>query len=96
MVNITVSAIVRVYHVYKEIWNAEVHKELRCEMEVGNHSDTFAVALKNGTVMVDHISYYVYRQYIRSLYSKVVISNMQWQETGDIHQICLKGALSIF
>ena len=43
------------YHVYKEIWNAEVHKELWCEREVRNHSDTFAVAVNKGTVVVGHI-----------------------------------------
>ena len=46
---------VRGYHIYKEIWNAEIHKELRCEREVGNRSDTFTVAVKKGTVTVGHI-----------------------------------------
>ena len=49
------SAMVRGYHIYKEIWNAEIYEELRCEREVGNRSDTFAVAEKKGTVMVGHI-----------------------------------------
>ena len=44
MVFFSVSAMVRGYHIYKEIWNAEIHEELRCEREVGNRSDTFAVA----------------------------------------------------
>ena len=43
------------YHIYKEVWNAEIHEELRCEREVGNHSNTFAVAVKKGTVTVGHI-----------------------------------------
>ena len=51
----TVSAMIRGYHVYKEVWNAEVNEELRCEREVGNRSDTFAVAVKKGTVMVGHV-----------------------------------------
>ena len=42
----TVSAMVQGYHVYKEIWKPEVHEELRCEREVGNRSDTFAVTVK--------------------------------------------------
>ena len=55
MDNFTVSAMVQGYHVYKEIWSAEVHEELRCEREVGNCNDTFAVAVKKGTVTVGHI-----------------------------------------
>ena len=51
----TVSAMIRGYHVYKEVWNAEVNEELLCEREVGNCSDTFAVAVKKGTVMVGHV-----------------------------------------
>ena len=43
------------YHVYKEVCNAEVNEELLCEREVGNRSDTFAVAVKKGTVMVGHV-----------------------------------------
>jgi len=43
------------YHVYKEVQNAEVDEELRCEREIGNHSNTFAVAVKKGTATVDHM-----------------------------------------
>ena len=50
----TVSAMIQGYHVYKEVWNAEVNEELRCEREVGNRNDTFAVAVKKGTVTVGH------------------------------------------
>ena len=50
IMSFTVSAMIRGYHVYKEVWNAEVNEELRCEREVGNRSDTFAVAVKKGTV----------------------------------------------
>ena len=50
----TVSAMIQGYHVYKEVWNAE-NEGLRCEREVGNHSDTFAVAVKKGTVTVGHV-----------------------------------------
>ena len=55
MASFTVSAMARRYHIYKEVWNAEIHEELRCEREVGNRSDTFAVAVKKGTVTVGHI-----------------------------------------
>ena len=40
---------------YKEVWNAEVDEELQCEREVGNRSDTFAVAVKKRTVTVGHV-----------------------------------------
>ena len=53
--NFTDLVMVQGYHVYKEIWNAEGHKESRCEREVGNHSDTFAVTVKKGTVTMGHI-----------------------------------------
>lgn len=43
------------YHIYKEVWDAEVDEELLCEREVGNRSDTFAVAVKKGAVTVGHV-----------------------------------------
>ena len=35
--------------------DVEVHKELRCEREIENCSDTFAVTVKKGIVTVGHI-----------------------------------------
>ena len=56
MVFFTVSAMVQGYHIYKEIWNAEIHEELKCEREVGNCSDTFTVTVKKGTVKEGYIT----------------------------------------
>ena len=65
----TVSAMIRGYHVYMEVWNAEVNEELQCEREIGNRSDMFAVAVKKGIVTVGH----VYRQFVPFLYRGEVI-----------------------
>ena len=51
----SVSAVIRGYHVYKEIWNAELDEELTCEREVGNRNDTFAVAMRKDSVTVGHV-----------------------------------------
>ena len=40
-----IEAIVRGYHVYKEIWCAAVGEELSCMREVENYRDPFAVAV---------------------------------------------------
>ena len=40
-----IEAMVRGYHVYKEIWCADVGKELSCVREVENFRDPFAVAV---------------------------------------------------
>ena len=52
-VSFSVEAMVRGYHVYKDIWTA-VHGEelLTCVREAGNRVDAFAVAvIKDGTVV---------------------------------------------
>ena len=51
----SVAAVIRGYHVYKEIWDAELNEELTCEREVGNRSNTFAVAMKKDSVTVGHV-----------------------------------------
>ena len=38
-------AMVRGYHVYREIWTAAVGEELSCVRETGNYRDPFAVAV---------------------------------------------------
>ena len=40
-----IEAMVRGYHVYKEIWCAAVGEELSCMTEVENYRDPFAVAV---------------------------------------------------
>ena len=51
-----VQAMIRVYHKYKEIWDAKFGEQLECQRETGNPHDIFAVAvLKSGTGVVGHI-----------------------------------------
>ena len=44
----------------QEVSHAEVDDQLQCEREVGNHSDTFAVAVKKETVTVGHVPQAIY------------------------------------
>ena len=41
----SVEAMVRGYHIYRSVWEAAVGEQLNCIREVGNRSDTFAVAV---------------------------------------------------
>ena len=43
--SLTIEAMNRGYHVYKEIWCADVEEELSCVREVENYCDPFAVAV---------------------------------------------------
>ena len=48
----TVEAMVRGYHIYKDVWAASLGEELPCQRESGNHADAYAVAvLKDGTIV---------------------------------------------
>ena len=61
--SLSVPAVIRGYHVYKEIWDAEFNEELACEREVGNRRDTFIVysyekGLRNsGPCALSHFAY---------------------------------------
>ena len=46
---------VRVYHVYREIWEAAVGEVLICEREPDNASDRYAVAVKTEGTIVGHL-----------------------------------------
>ena len=50
-----VPAVIRGYHVYKEILDTELDEKLTCEREVRNRNDTFAVAMKRDSVTVGHV-----------------------------------------
>ena len=50
----TIEAMVRGYHVYKEVWCAAVGEELSCVREV-NYRDPFAVAVMRSGVVVGHV-----------------------------------------
>ena len=51
----SVEAMIRGYHVYKDIWNAVVNEELQCQREPFNSSDSFAVAVVRGGTIVGHV-----------------------------------------
>ena len=49
-------AMVRGYHVYKDIWTAVVGEEFPCKRETGNTFDPFAVAVMRGdTNAISHV-----------------------------------------
>ena len=51
----TMEAMVRGYHVYKEIWCAAYGEELSCMREVENYCNPFAVAVVKSGVIVGHV-----------------------------------------
>lgn len=51
----SIEAMVRGYHVYKDIWNADIGEEFPCKIEVGNKFDPFAVAVMRGDTVIGHI-----------------------------------------
>ena len=44
---------------YKEVWDAELDKELTCKREVGNWSNTFAVVMRKDSVTVGHVPRFI-------------------------------------
>ena len=46
MDSFSIQAMVRGYHVYRDLWAASIGELLPCEREVGNASDRYAVAIK--------------------------------------------------
>ena len=48
-------SMVRGYHVYKDVWDANIGETLPCEVESGNTSDPYAVAVKQGSTIVGHV-----------------------------------------
>ena len=45
----------RGYHVYSDIWEASVGKELPCQHKHENGADAFSVTIKRSGVIVGHI-----------------------------------------
>ena len=50
-----VEAMVRGYHVYKEIWDASIGEELLCAREPTNPCDPFAIAVVKSNQTVGHV-----------------------------------------
>ena len=56
----TVEAMVRGYHIYKEIWESSVGEQLICEIEETNRYDSHAVAVvKSRTVVLTTRSFFL-------------------------------------
>ena len=54
-----VEAMIRGYHEYQSIWEAEVGENLTCIREPGNVRDSYAVAVtkrESSTIIVGHVS----------------------------------------
>ena len=51
----SISSVVRGYHAYKDIWQPDVGEELRCQREVGNLVDAFAVAVMRKETVIGHV-----------------------------------------
>ena len=45
------SSMVRGYHVYKDIWDADEGEILDCVRETTNHHDLYAVAVRTGPII---------------------------------------------
>ena len=50
-----ITSIVRGYHAYKDIWDAEIDSELPCSSEADNREDHYAVAIMRSTDVVGHV-----------------------------------------
>ena len=55
MPSFEVEAVVRGYHIYKEIWNSSIGEELFCAREPTNPRDPFAVAVVKSNQTVGHV-----------------------------------------
>ena len=55
MNSFSVQAMVRGYHVYRDVWAASIGELLPCEREAGNASDRYAVAVMKDFAVVGHV-----------------------------------------
>ena len=55
MASFEIEAMVRGYHIYKDVWSAVIDEEFPCKREDGNHFDPFAVAVCNGDIVIGHV-----------------------------------------
>ena len=51
----TLSSMVRGYHVYKDIWDADKGEILDCVRETTNHHDPYAVTVSKNGIAVGHV-----------------------------------------
>ena len=84
-----ITFVVRGYHVYKDIWAAEIGSELPCFPEPHNREDHFAVAVMNSTNKVGHVLRKIsYICYIFLLHSGLIICRVTGlkQYSQDLEQ----------
>ena len=55
LVSFTIEAMVRGYHIYKDVWLATVGEQLPCQREIANVADPFAVAVIKSGAIVGHV-----------------------------------------
>ena len=53
----TVSAMVRGYHVYQEVWEVCISEILPCIREVGHRHDPYVIAVKKDEIVVGYLSH---------------------------------------
>lgn len=51
----TVNGMIRGYHVYQDVWEANVGEILPYTREVGNRRDPHAIAVKKDSIIVGHL-----------------------------------------
>ena len=74
------------YHVYYEIWCADVGEELSCMREVDNYCDSVTVAVVKSGVVVGHVSrmiFLVYSMFLRRA-SEVGLSAAELPAVGSM------------
>ena len=85
----SITFVVRGYHIYKDIWRAEIGSELPCCPEPDNREDRYAVAIMNGTNIVGHVPRKIsYICYIFLLHSGSIICRVTGprQYSQDLEQ----------
>ena len=66
MASFEIEAMVRGYHIYKDVWSAVIDEEFPCKREDGNRFDPFTVAVCNGDIVIGHVPRKI--SSVRSLY----------------------------
>jgi len=55
MASFEIEAMVRGYHICKDMWSAVIDEEFLCKREDGNRFDPFAVAVCNDDIVIGHV-----------------------------------------
>ena len=55
MASFEIEAMVKGYHIFKDVWSAVIDEESPYKREDGNRFDPFAVAVCNGDIVIGHV-----------------------------------------